>query len=587
MTLLERTAADLDGVPAVPARAHAVAARVAPWLAVGGSLALWTLSLPGVQPRAMTSLGLVSVLPATAFVALALLGVSFCVSVWRRPASSALLASHVVALVFMLYALPALVEPTARFAVTWRHAGVLQAILDGSYRDGGSNPYFEWPGFFVLAGFAAKAAGIGSVIGAANWAPLVFDLLYLGPLLLILRTLTIDPRLVWLAVWVFYLGNWVGQDYFSPQAFAYLLYLIVLAILVTWMRPAGWPGSRVRPPVRAALIGIVLFIFAAMVVSHQLTPFALLSSTAVLVIARRCGARGLPAAMTVILLIWLAYMTAGFLGGHSSEIVGGIGHLDTTVGTNVGGRLRGDAGHLFVARARIGLTLCLWAVAFLAALWLRRRGHREPAPLLLFLAPFGLALVQPYGGEILLRVFLFALPFTAFFIASVMRRAPLPVAVAVTLLLTAGFLVTRYGNERMDWFTPGEVRAVDRLDALAPAGSTLVAWSNSLPWEARHYTAHRYRSIVASKAWARIGALPSGSPRQIAAVAEYMRAQKGGAFLVLTRSQAAEVDITGYGPPGSLADVDVGLRRSPAFRRLYANRDASVYGLAPQAGRTP
>ena len=172
-----------------------------------------------------------------------------------------------------------------------------------------------------------------------------------------------------------------------------------------------------------------------------------------------------------------------------------------------------------MARARIGLTLCLWAVAFLAALWLRRRGHREPAPLLLFLAPFGLALVQPYGGEILLRVFLFALPFTAFFIASVMRRAPLPVAVAVTLLLTGAFLVTRYGNERMDWFTRGEVRAVDRLDALAPAGSTLVAWSNSLPWEARHYTAHRYRSIVASKAWPRIGALPSGSPRQIAAVA--------------------------------------------------------------------
>jgi len=66
-----------------------------------------------------------------------------------------------------------------------------------------------------------------------------------------------------------------------------------------------------------------------------------------------------------------------------------------------------------------------------------------------------------------------------------------------------------------------------------------------------------------------------------------MRAQKGGAFLVLTRSQAAEVDITGYGPPGSLADVDAGLRRSKAFRRLYANRDASVYGLAPPPGSPP
>ena len=295
----------------------------------------------------MTSLGLVSVLPATAFAALALLGVSFCVTVWRRPASSALLASHVVALVFMLYALPALVEPTARFAVTWRHAGVMQAILTARTATGARTRTSNGRGSSCSPGSPRRRPALGSVIGAANWAPLVFELLYLGPLLLILRTLTIDPRLVWLAVWVFYLGNWVGQDYFSPQAFAYLLYLIVLAILVTWMRPAGWPGWRAAPAgLRAALIGIVLFLFAVMVVSHQLTPFALLSSTAVLVVARRCGARGLPAAMTVILLIWLAYMTAGFLGGHSTEIVGGIGHLDATVGTNVGSRLRGDAGHL-------------------------------------------------------------------------------------------------------------------------------------------------------------------------------------------------------------------------------------------------
>ena len=580
MTLLERTA-DLDGVPAVPARARASVVRHAPVLAIGGALGIWLLSVRGLDPRAMTSLGLVSILPVTAWAALALLVVSFCITVWRRPASTGLLAVHVVALVFMLYALPALVEPTARFAVTWRHAGVMQAILDGTPLEQGGNPYFEWPGFFVLAGFAVKAAGLNGVLGVANWAPFVFELLYLAPLLIILRTLTIDPRLVWLAVWVFYLGNWVGQDYFSPQAFAFLLYLIVLAILVTWLRPAGWPGSRVRPPVRAALIGVVALVFTAMVVSHQLTPFALLSSTVVLVVAKRCGARGLPAAMTVILLIWLSYMTAGFLGGHTSEIVGGIGHLDATVGTNVGGRLRGDAGHLFVARVRLAQTFCLWGAAFLAALWLRRKGHREPAPLLLFLAPFGLALVQPYGGEILLRVYLFALPFTAFFIAAGLRRAPLPVAIGLTLLLTAAFLVTRYGNERMDWFTRAEVAAVDRLDTLAPPGSTLVSWSNSLPWEARHFAQHRYRSLVASTAWARIGTLPPGDPRQLAAIAQYMRRQKGGAFLVLTRSQAAEVDITGYGPRGSLAVVDAALRRSPAFRRLYANRDASVYGLTP------
>jgi hypothetical protein len=576
VTLLERTAAEIDGLPDVRPRAQAITTRWAPAVTVGGALVAWTLSVRGIDPRAITSLGLVSVLPLPALLALGALATSFCFTVWRRPASSALLAAHVVALIFMLYALPALVEPTARFAVTWRHAGVMQAILDGARVEAGRNPYFEWPGFFVLAGFAMKAAGVGGVLSTANWAPLGFELLYLGPLLLILRTLTIDARLVWLAAWVFYLANWVGQDYFSPQAFAFLLYLIALAVLVTWMRP-GWPGSRTRPAVHAALVGVVLLLFATMVMSHQLTPFALFCSVIVLVVARRCTARGLPIAMAVLLLSWLAYMAVGFLGGHTDEIIGGLGHLDATVGTGVGGRLRGDPGHLLVTRARIGETFCLWAVALAAALWLRRKGHREPAPLLLFLAPFALALAQPYGGEILLRVYLFALPFAVFFIASVLRRAPLAMGIAVSLVLMTAFLVTRYGNERMEWFSRAEVRAVDRLDAVAPPGSTLVAWSNSLPWQARHYDQHRYRSIVGSDDWARIRTMTPGSPPQLAAVARYLRVQKGGGWLILTRSQAAEVDLTGYGPRGSLGRVDAALRRSPAFRLLYANRDASVF----------
>jgi hypothetical protein len=588
MTMLERTVTELDGVAVARARVRAIAARaeVAPALAVTVALALWALSVRGLDLRSMTSLGLVSILPPAAFLGLAVLGTSFCLTLWRRPAPEALLAAHVVALVFMLYALPALVEPTARFAVTWRHAGVMQAVLDGGHVEPGTNPYFDWPGLFVLAAFAAKSAGASSVLGIANWVPFGFELLYLGPLLLIMRTLTIDRRLVWLAVWVFYLCNWVGQDYFSPQAFAYLLYLVALAVLLGWMRP-GWPGSRTRPPLHAGLVAVVLLVFAAMVVSHQLTPFALLASTSVLAVSRRLTARGLPLAMGVIVLLWLSYMTAGFIGGHTGAIFGAIGHLDVTVNQNVAGRLHGDAGHLLVTRGRLLMTFGLWTVALAAALWLRRKGHREPAPLLLFLAPFLLALVQPYGGEILLRVLLFGLPFAAFFVAAALRRAPVAVVVGVTLALLAGFLVTRYGNERMDWYSVDEVAATDRLDALAPPGSTIVAWSNSLPWQARHYAEHRYRIVVGSAAWGPMAQMPPGGPVQLGALEQYLRAQKGGAYLILTRSEAAEVDLTGVGPRGSLPRVDAGLRRSPAFRRLYANRDASIYTLAFPNRRRP
>ncbi len=77
-----------------------------------------------------------------------------------------------------------------------------------------------------------------SPLSYAAWGPVFFNLLWLPALLFIFHTATEDRRLSWLAVWFFYLGNWIGQDYFSPQALAYFLYLVVLAICLAWFRAA-------------------------------------------------------------------------------------------------------------------------------------------------------------------------------------------------------------------------------------------------------------------------------------------------------------------------------------------------------------
>ena len=49
-------------------------------------------------------------------------------------------------------------------------------------------------------------------------------------------------------LWIFALSGWVGQDYFSPQGFTYLLYLAFVAILLVWFRgAAGAVGASARP----------------------------------------------------------------------------------------------------------------------------------------------------------------------------------------------------------------------------------------------------------------------------------------------------------------------------------------------------
>ena len=194
--------------------------------------------------------------------------------------------------------------------------------------------YFNWPGFFVLAALLSKAAGVRDLLPVAAWAPVGFALLYLPPLIVLMRALTSSPAVVWMAVWVFYLGNWVGQDYLSPQAFAFFLYLVLLAIVLTWLRSLSrwwppWAHVHVVPgpacslggsPQRAGMVAIALLVFAAIVPSHQLTPFAVLPGIAGLVLARRCSARGLPVAMAVILGTWISFMTVAYLAGHVQSI---------------------------------------------------------------------------------------------------------------------------------------------------------------------------------------------------------------------------------------------------------------------------
>ena len=114
-------------------------------------------------------------------------------------------------LVMMFYGTPMLVEATPRLHVTWRHAGFAEFIM----RTGTLTPYvesyFNWPGFFALAAFLTQAAGFQNPIELTTWVSVLFNLLYLAPLILIWRTFSRNAKLIWMGVWLFYVSNWVGR----------------------------------------------------------------------------------------------------------------------------------------------------------------------------------------------------------------------------------------------------------------------------------------------------------------------------------------------------------------------------------------
>jgi hypothetical protein len=569
---------------------------------------IWALALPGVDIRGMNDLGLVSVLPPAAIAAIGMLNVAFCLALAQRPLRGWVLLLHCVALIVILYGMPTLVAEEPRFHVAWRHVGITEYIARRGFVNTKINAYFSWPGFFILAAFFTKITGLPSSVSFVPWAPVFFNLLYLPPLLMIFRSATRDRRLVWLAVWMFYLTNWIGQDYFAPQAFAYFLYLVILGVVCQWFRPSAnerswlwshvrelgplarwapklerWIGSTepastpTRPLQRIGLIGLIVVLGVVLAASHQITPFFVLIAVTLLVLLNRCSARGLPILLAVVTVAWISFMTTGFLSGHIHSLVGSVGEVSKTVNQSVVQRVRGSPEHVFVVRARLLMSLALGAAAAAGGLRRLLAGYRDFSMVVLTLSPCLMIAFMPYGGEMFLRVYLFALPALAFFAAALFFpkqngrpgwRATALIA-AATLFFGGGFLFTRYGNERMDSFTHGEADALRFVYDIAPRNSLIVAGTENLPW--KYELLEQYRTDTITRA------IRTGDMQAV--VDKLSNRQHAESYLVLTRSQPFFAESI-RGVPRSAWDQFVQrLKASDQFRVIYSNADAQVYVL--------
>jgi hypothetical protein len=562
-------------------------------------VALWLVSVQQVDPSRMTAVGLVSALPVSVFILLALLLVSFAMSLRREDLRTPVPLLHVLALVVMLYSVTALVEDEPRFAVTYRHAGIVDYIATHHSVNPHLDAYFNWPGFFVLGVLFTKVLGAKSVLAYAAWAPLVFNLLAIPPLIVIFRWATNDPRLLWLATWTFFSANWVAQDYLSPQAVAFVLWLAMLAILFIGFgrQPVLAIGTAARnragslvqllwreatqrdvsAPVPPLLLLIIVGIFAAMTTGHQLTPFPALLTVVALTVVARLRRTTLPATMVLLLAGWIGYMTIVYLAGHFHQVFGSIS-LSANLNQSVSSRVKGSAGHLFVVRARILLTAALWITAGLGFARRLRRGKLDLALLVVALVPFVLPILQPYGGEILIRVFLFALPAVAFFAAAVffpsrgLGRRLVTTATLVVLggLLLAGFQFARYGNEHVDAFTRADVNTVAALYRIAPPGATLAAVVDNLPWQYKDYATYRYRTLASMPIWQQ-----SLNPDPASAIAQFEYQEFTKPTYVVETPSMSIASQTYDGKDAAISGTVRVLSRSGLARVVY-NRDGGT-----------
>jgi hypothetical protein len=597
-------------------RSEAVAVAVL-CLLTAGAVALFFAQLHNVDLGDMTGLGLISVLPLSTLLGLGLLTICFIGALSLRRRCAWLLGVQLVLLVVLLHGITIMLETEARCSIAWIHAGFVEFIDRTGTVAPGLDARWSWPGFFALAEFWVGSGDRTALSPILTLTPVVNNLLYLVALGLLLSTVRMSWQARWLAALLFCLLNWIGQDYFSPQGWTYLLYLLFVGFLVAWflptqrtsaeapspLGPAGrlwrrlWgqtspgelPARKAGPAERVVLLAVVVGLFTAATVSHQLTPVAMVMSAAGLVLVRRCMLTGLPMLLVVILISWLSFMTYSYWSGHFGDLVGSIGDVGGTVSSSVVARASsGSAEHQLVVYARILTTVLLFLMAGWGLLRRRRRGIEDRVLLVLIAVPIGLALLQSYGGEIALRVYLFALApacvlgALALFPHPTARPSLLARGAAggCALVLLFGFFVTRYGNEVYEQMSEGAVAAVEtvyegtsaRAEFLYvsenPDPSATISATPFIPVGYRDVERVSFSSVYA----------PSDAA-DVSGVLQALREEGPGTYLITTRSQEAYL-IFGEGyPMGWGQRFRRALAAAPGVQVVVDNADASVYTL--------
>jgi hypothetical protein len=491
-------------------------------LALALIVAVWASTLPRIDLGSLGDWGLATELPLLWFAALG-------AAVWiaaraaSRPVPSAgQVASAVAVVLVIVYATVPLVSDTLRYPWTYKHLGVVRLLDSTGQLHPEVDIYNNFSGMFGLAALVRGATGVDPEAYAA-WSQLLGQGLIVLAVWVVVHRLTDDVRVAHVSALVLVLVDWVGQNYFSAQVLGTFLAAVLMAMVVSWfvvpgsrraprleglLARVGPPASSAsldravpRPPtarviaarrIAAASVGLGLAF------THALTAMIVLLVVVVAVAIGWVRDLRLIGALVVVFAAGMArawpYFAArggdlGFGGSLTDNVSGNVQALDPPRVVEL------------VGLVSKGFAVTVWGLAVAGAVIGTRTGRRLGLAAVLAATPFALPLVQSYGGEVVYRVYLYALPGVAALAAVALvdlgDRLGRVVVAGAAVVLAAGFVVVHYGRELQNYVDPSEV-AIQELLASLPDRELIAA--NFSDWSPADLSA-RYPMIQVSETW--------------------------------------------------------------------------------------
>jgi hypothetical protein len=582
-----------------------------------GALLVWALSLSSIDLYGLDDYGLTLHLPAGWYVALVVCVVG---TVWNACTNSTRWAwAYLLGVVVVLFATVPLLAEQPHYSWSYKHIGVVRFLAEHGQVDRSIDIYNRWPGFFAVNAVFGRAAGLPNPVVYAAWSEVfftAFNLLLVGN---IVRALTGSRQIAVVAGLFFVAFNWVGQMYFSPQALTYSLHLVILWLVVTQLRrdTPGRVGRKIldlaarivrRPqdpwtstghrwmPAWMAVTAIVL-IDAAVVTSHQLSPYMVVLEVGGLTLIGFVRTRLLAVGLLALALAFLA-PNLGYVKDNrlfsSSDPLSNVERSAPSKARAAANDVGPKAGKVWNERAGGTLVIIMLGGTAMATFVLARRGHGARALVLLTLAlaPFALVFGATYGSEAVLRVMLFSSPWCAALVAWALmgvRRRGLRAGLVAGLAVASSalFVAAAFGQEELHSISLDEVRASDYLYANGTTPAVIMTADTGFP---RRYGPRYpdFRGPGGEDFDPSLMSLGSFRHRSLGAadvphIVEIIQKYAARGYLVFSATQTTHADIFRLAPPGALEDLEAAEARSPRFRLFYSGSSTRIYELPPSS----
>jgi hypothetical protein len=367
------------------------------------SLCIWVVALPGLRRVTAGQWGLIfSPSGVLLMIALLLAVTGFAVAIVVHREIIAAVAI-LVTLTIDRVTVPMITEVPI-YTWTYKHIGLVDYLVKNhELPPAGVDIYNQWPGFFTAMAWFSSITKADLVI-TAQWFGIASDALLIVLVTALALSFQATLRSALVAGMLALLVNWVGQDYYSPQATA-----IVLAASILTLQSC----SRTVPA--AGYVSVP--IFAVLVPTHQLTPVWIVAVTAALALLKQFRPPWLSAVYITILAAYLIPRHHVILKN------GGLASFNPFNNTKAVGQGRGSDGRVFSVIIEQGLSLSIWVAAAVCFILIWRRGRPPWELALVAFSPLALIFALNYGGEAILRVFLYSLLGSCVLIAPFIARA--------------------------------------------------------------------------------------------------------------------------------------------------------------------